>query len=585
MKLVKIYANKNFKNIEFNEEFNVVLAVITDKANKRDTHNLGKTYLTHVIDFILLGDNKRKRFEKAVFEDMIFYGELKLNNGKYLTIKRAINAATRISFKLNDTSTNGFTPPITWDHEDIPFERSKNKLNDYLEFDVVNNFNYRKSITYFLRTQQDYLDVYQLNKFKGRHKDWKPFVFELLGYDSNLLASKYELEDKINSRKSSIEILESESRTMPEERDKLVGLLDIKSQELEETTKDIDKFNFFSEDSTLNEKLIDELDTRIQILNSERYRITYEINKVKESLSSIHASIKPGDLEQLYKETGLYFSEVLIKEFNDLLEFNKSISQERKKFLEENLKTLSAEKETINDELRDLEDNKSRKLEFLTQKDSYDKFKEYQKQLSTVESELVLLEREIASIDRIKDIEGQIKNLYVELEAVATKVESTIKKRQHAEINKIFNSIIHDVLDTNAIISLKQNTAGNVDFEAHYESSVDAVTTAEDQGNTYMKLLCMAFDLALLIQYSQKSFFRFVYHDGILEGLDDRIKIRLLSKVKSICEKYNIQYILSTIDSDIPYYDNGEKYEFSEEEISLELNDKDDSGKLFLQSF
>ena len=61
----------------------------------------------------------------------------------------------------------------------------------------------------------------------------------------------------------------------------------------------------------------------------------------------------------------------------------------------------------------------------------------------------------------------------------------------------------------------------------------------------------MAFDLSLLIYYSNKSFFRFVYHDGILEGLDYRIKIRLLNKVKEICRDYNLQYVLSLIKSTV----------------------------------
>lgn len=95
----------------------------------------------------------------------------------------------------------------------------------------------------------------------------------------------------------------------------------------------------------------------------------------------------------------------------------------------------------------------------------------------------------------------------------------------------------------------------------------------------------MAFDLALLIHYRKSSFFRFAYHDGILEGLDDRIKIRLLNKVKSICDEYDLQYILSLIDSDIPTDEKGEKYIFTPDEICLELNDRDDLGKLFLHSF
>lgn len=63
MKLVKIFSNKNFKNVAFNAHFNVVLATIFDTDNKKDTHNLGKTSLIHVINFLLLGSfDKKKRF-------------------------------------------------------------------------------------------------------------------------------------------------------------------------------------------------------------------------------------------------------------------------------------------------------------------------------------------------------------------------------------------------------------------------------------------------------------------------------------------------------------------------------------------
>jgi uncharacterized protein YydD (DUF2326 family) len=102
-----------------------------------------------------------------------------------------------------------------------------------------------------------------------------------------------------------------------------------------------------------------------------------------------------------------------------------------------------------------------------------------------------------------------------------------------------------------------------LNIAADYQNPSDLNTTSEAQGTTYKKLLCMAFDLSLLIHYSKKSFFRFVYHDGILEGLDDRIKIRLLNKVKSICEENDLQYVLSLIDSDIPTDEKGEKYIFT----------------------
>lgn len=585
MKLVKIYANKNFKNIEFNPKFNVVLAIINDKINKKDTHNLGKTSLIHVINFIFLGSFNKNIFGNKIFQGVVFYGELELNNGQFLIIRREIDANTKISFKINGNKSNGFNVPDSWDEENLAFEKSRKKLNEYLGFDVVPNYDYRKSITYFLRTQQDFLDVYKLDKFKGKHINWKPFVFELLGYESNLIIKKLSLEDDIESKKKIIKILKEEAKINIEDRDRLAGLLDIKNLELTEAVKTIDKFNFFEQDKSLNKELIEQIDDKIQLLNTERYRLTYEINKIEESLLNLSQEIKIQDLEKLYNETALYFPEGLKKEFTDLIQFNEAISKDRRVYLTENLKDLKTECALVNKSLKVFEIEKSEKLAFLTEKDSYEKFKTYQKQLSKIETEIARLNDKIKAVDKSLEVEEQIQDIQGKVESAVTEIREAVNKREHAEINRIFNSIIHDVLGTNALISIKQNKQGNIEYSADYQNPEDLITTSEAQGTTYKKLLCMAFDLALLIHYRNRSFFRFAYHDGILEGLDDRIKIRLLNKVKTICEEYDLQYILSLIDSDIPTDEKGERFRFTTDEICIELTDRDDSGKLFLHSF
>ena len=85
-----------------------------------------------------------------------------------------------------------------------------------------------------------------------------------------------------------------------------------------------------------------------------------------------------------------------------------------------------------------------------------------------------------------------------------------------------------------------------------------------------------------MINYSDNSFYNFVCHDGVLEGLDNRIKVRYIRMVKELCLKHDLQYIITLIDSDLP---NEELDIITKNEVCLALNDKDDSGKLFLNSF
>lgn len=584
MKISKIYSNKNFKNIEFKEKFNAVVAFI-ESDNKDDTHNLGKTSLIRVIDFLLLSSynkNTDKLLGNNLFIGQDFYGELKLNNGKYLIIKRSINSATKIFFKLNDSKLDGFKFDIDWD-EELTFKKARAKLNEHLEFSILPNFDYRKSITYFLRSQQDYLDVFKLNRFKGKHKDWKPFVFDLLGFNGNLILEKLEIEEEISNLKEKTKTLRLEAQIDTSEKDRLEGLLEIKKSELSEVKNQIDKFNFFKEDVLTNKQLVEEIDIKLQAFNTERYRISYEINKIESSLSDINDDdVDDKEINNLFEDVNLYYPKQLKKEYDDLINFQKSLTTERKEYLSETLSLLKLDYTKLNKSIKEIESQKSDLLSFLTEKDSYFKFKEYQKKTIGIEVEIERIKDKLKAIDSTLIIENDIKDKREIISDKISELKKSLTERKHSNINKVFNSIIKEILDTNALISLKLNNQGNVEFNADYQNKTDLLKTSESQGTTYKKLLCVAFDLSLLVNYSDKSFYKFVYHDGVLEGLDDRIKIRYINLIKEFCEEYNIQYIVTLIDSDLPK-DTPDLIE--DKDICLKLNDKDNSGKLFLNNF
>ena len=584
MKIIKLYSNKNFKNIEFNENFNAIIAYIQSNK-KKDTHNLGKTSLIRIIDFLLLSKinkNKDKLFGNSIFIGQSFYGEFKLNNGKFLIIKRDVDTPTKISFKLNEVKLSSFTTNILWDEEDISFNKAKDKLNHYLSFNILNDWSFRKSITYFLRSQQDYLDVFKLNKFKGKHKDWKPFVFDLLGFNGDLIRKKLEFEEIIDDLRKKLNILKTEAQVDSSEKDRLEGLLEIKTNELSDINSFIDKFNFYKTDLDINKKIVEEIDFQIQTLNTDRYRISFEIDKIRKSLSDVSDNLEMESISELFNEVNLFFPKQLKKNYSDLINFQKSLSIERKKYLKENLSNLKQEYAKTNNVINDLETKKSSLLSILTQKNSYQKFKEYQKSLTKIEVEIERIKDKLRAIDNSIIIEEKIE---INKELVNKKIEElkyALKERKHSSLNKLFNSIIKQILNSNALISLSLNKQGNIEYNADYQNQSDLIKTSEAQGTTYKKLLCVAFDLSILINHSQNSFYKFAYHDGVLEGLDDRIKIRYINLVKEVCAKHNLQYILTLIDSDLP---KSNHKIISDNDICLKLNDENNNGKLFLNSF
>ncbi len=114
MKLSKIYSNKDeiFKPIYFNDGFNVIYGKVKrPKETDKDSHNLGKTLLIYLIDFLLLKELKVGHFlydHEKDFRGFEFYLEILLNSGKYLTIKRCVENNTKIYFKTHDIKFQDF---------------------------------------------------------------------------------------------------------------------------------------------------------------------------------------------------------------------------------------------------------------------------------------------------------------------------------------------------------------------------------------------------------------------------------------------------------------------------------------------
>ena len=202
----------------------------------------------------------------------------------------------------------------------------------------------------------------------GKHKDWKPFVFDLLGFDGDIISEKLDLEESIVELKKQLTTLKTEAQIDTNEKDRLEVFLEIKISELNETKECIDKFNFYKEDLKTNKNIVENIDNRLHALNTERYRISFEISRVEQSLSDVLDDIEIEKIEILFEEVNLYFPEQLKKDYNDLIEFQKSLTSERKGFLKENLAELKNDFNTINIDIETLESEKSHLLSVLTKK-------------------------------------------------------------------------------------------------------------------------------------------------------------------------------------------------------------------------
>ena len=593
MKLSRLYSNKPdlFEPVEFVQGLNVVMAEIRLPENRnKDTHNLGKTTLGRLLDFGFLARRDLhfflfKNIER--FREFIFYLEIELEDASFLTIRRGVEEATKISFKRHEARYQDLSglPLSDWDHQDVHFDRARDLLDGLLDWRELKSWGFRKGLGYLLRSHDDFRDVFHLRKFAGADSDWKPFMAHVLGFDASLIERHYEKEKQLTKKQTHEQTIKNELGGSIEDISKIEGILLLKQKEAERKQKLLDAFDFRSQDRDNTKQLVNDIDERIASLNAERYSLNQNKKKIMASLEEGQILFNPDEAQRLFEEVGVLFNGQIKKDFQQLIEFNRAITDERRGYLQEERAEVESELKRINTELNKLGKKRSDVLSFLSGTDIFDKYKQVSDEMVTLRADITSLERQRGFLHRLQELRTEIRALIEERGFLQTQIEANVELQNSdqsslfSSIRVFFSEIVEEVIDRKALLSVSPNQLGHLEFRAEILDESGNATSA-DLGHTYRKLLCIAFDLAVMRAHLDDKFPRFVYHDGVFESLDDRKKENLLTIIRRHAE-LGLQPIITLIDSDLPTRVVDEEPVFLSNEVVVALHDEDDRGRLF----
>ncbi|KKM72179.1 hypothetical protein LCGC14_1423130 [marine sediment metagenome] len=596
MKLSCIYSNRPevFPRISFNDRLNVVYAKVTrPKESDKDSHNLGKTLLLHLIDFMLLKGLDKGHFlhkNKALFKDFVFLLEIQTNHGAYVTVRRDMEQSSKAWIKFHDSPGQDFSslPDESWDYAKLPCERAKEnakeKLNTALGLTDVHPWDFRKALGYFLRAQGDYRDEFQLAKFAaGTHIHWKPFMAYLLGLDWHPIQKKYDLDEEISKKTTLRENSREIAGADVEAYDKLKGALAIKRAEADEARAGIERFNFYQQDMEFNAEVVERIENEIAARNDRLYTIDYEAQKLEAALGK-GIAFDPDAVRLLFEEAQAEFPDALSRSYEELVDFNRKLSADRGRRLKEQLTSRREERKSVAESLRQLNQRREDVLDVIQDTDTLRKFRRLHHLLVDREAEIARLQTELEQLDKVAQIDKEIRELEHKRTEKIELISSVIRDGSdlYSDMRREFNRILKTIIGVPAILSTSMNKEGNVEFDAALLKSGTAdITTSEGEGFSYRQLMCCAFDMAMLSAHANGSFYRFVYHDGVFEGLDNRKKLKLLEVMRDLTDRLGIQYILTVIDADMPRDDEDHVVAFSTNEVVRELFEGADEGRLF----
>lgn len=589
MRLSRLYSNKPevFGPVDFTPGLNVVLAEIRLPENKkRDTHNLGKTTLGRLLDFCLLAVHSQHFFlarHHERFEEFIFFLEIELLDGTFVTVRRGVAEASRISFKKHPRRRQDLTglADEQWDHVSVPLERARQLLDGLLDLGALKPWSYRMGLGYLLRSQGDFGDVFQLSKFAAAQSEWKPYLAHVLGFKARLLEEHYRKEEELEEKQRAVQTLKAELGGAAEDLSKIEGMLLLKQKEAERKQGLLDAFDFGPQDREKTRQLVEEINEGIARLNTERYHLTQNRSKISAALEEEQILFDPAEAERLFKEAGVLFQGQIKRDFEQLIAFNRAITDERRTYLLEERKEIDAELKRINLELEELGRRRSETLSFLSDTDAFTKYKRLADELVVLKADITSLSRQREHLQRLQEL----RSLADERLRLQTLIEEDVEAQSSApdsvfsHIRLFFNEIIEEVIDRKALLTVSPNKAGHLEFKEDILDQSGNATSA-GLGRTYKKLLCIAFDMAVARAHAGERFPHFIFHDGIFESLDDRKKENLLAVIRRYTG-YGIQQIVTLIDSDLPPPPAPGASIFEESEVVLRLHDEGESGRLF----
>jgi len=324
MQLVRITSNNPdyFIPIRFNvgedaRNLNVVYGDVRRPQDKsRDSHNLGKTTLITVIDFLFLSNvDKGHLFtrHRESFEDLEFFLELYVNSSEYIGIRRGTADPNSVALTRSDKPLGNLVlaSDLDWQHPELSLTGAQQMLDGWLGIEALGPYAFRKAITYFLRSQRDWDDELQLQKFSlGADRDWKPFVGLLFGFDQELLQRKYQLDSEVDRLKDESDRLELRTAYAESDLGMLQAEYNLLHDSVDTLEQQLDGFEFDEAEQQMITELVEETETEISSLNEKVYNARYDITQIERALSQ-KDRFDVEKAKSIFEEANVAFPEAL----------------------------------------------------------------------------------------------------------------------------------------------------------------------------------------------------------------------------------------------------------------------------------
>lgn len=553
-------ADERFKTLSFHSGMNLVIAEKGLDSTTSDTRNgAGKSSLINIIRYIL-GGSPSGTLRSDSLKQHTFSATLELEGEGRLEVARPIAPQTQVfiqgrSFGIDDwRSMLGST-------FSLPESATRPTVGQLFGQLVRTTFT---PSTKIFPSESDLDSAIRIGYLLGLSPDVLTKASQVQALRKNQTALTKALDDgAIPGADLSEPELRARLNRARKKRDAYARNLD----------------NFRVDDQyAVHQDRADEISRSIRDANDHSLALESRLGDLDEGMAehpeSEAGSLSGRNLEKLYSELKITLPELVVRRFDEVEAFHASIVSNRRKFLERERIGIEEELRTVRAEITRLDKERSELLRLLETSMALETFRETQRALTRLDSDIVNLENAVRLRASAAETRLRRKTLATEAEyAVRTELA------EHSDsINgavDLFSDLAEEIYggshEANLRIDASDQGALTVAPELSFDSS-----TGISEVKTFI------FDLACAVTaYSISRAPRILVHDSLLfDSMDDRQVASCLNIGARLADQHQFQYIV-TMNSDRLESIEAEGFDRRDYVLPTRLIDASDSGGLF----
>lgn len=542
MYLLKLYSEPAglFDEVIFKNGINFIYGKKQENEPKGSLNSIGKSTFLDLLDFCLLASYQKTHNPRLVAAHDIL-------SGYFIVLEFILDTKYIIKRTVDDPKN------VLFGTEDGLLEYNIEQLRDKLGKMVFNLPNYsgvfyskwyRCLMNFYLKIQKfkrdQFLDPIKYMK-EVNETEINVYQLYLLGLNNKLSFENFKIKSDLKRISPAIKQIQS----LLSEKYDLNNLSDT-NQNINKLRYDIKRFEEAVNSFHLKgeyENIEEEANKLTQTIKDKWFQ-NFSDRKVidaYEASFSIPDRVSTVKIKNIYQELSTEFAIEVKKTLDEAINFRKKLAENRKAFLQTEIKTINSRIEEREIEISELEKDRAKLFSFLSAKEAIKDLTEAFNIISEKKSQLGDL---LSNTKILNDLISEKNQIEVEQKKIDNLIFEYVNSLNY-EIDKLYEQF---TLIYNQIYINQQNESGfSIDYNNKKDKLIeisinmpDMFGKGKNQGRT------LVYDLFVLLNSFSfsTSFPRFLVHDGIFDGVDKAHFISVYEFIENLSNKgVKIQYI------------------------------------------